>query len=512
MAIPLAVSPGTLTPGVYLVVDLLAGAASPSSGVLRIALLGGRSSVGTLTLDTEVRAGGGVDTAATAFGQGTPAHLAAKQLYARFPAAQVDFAAPILGAGLGTLTITFAGVPSANQNVLLDIMGREIAFAWLVGESVGDIQTKCVTAINELDDDLFATAVAGGGAGEVDINAKFAGNEGDDILVSAVFGAAQTGSETLVGAATPTLLAGGTTDPDYANVLAAIAGKEYAMILPCLSNADMGNVATENNFNKCIDHIELIDSGLDAKLQQVTAGMTTTIALASAMTIHANGGKNSPVGECMLCINGRGLPAELGGREVGGWLKETSLDPAANRIGEDMSSYIGAVDVDADRPTTAESESALGAGVSLISYTAGGTAILLRAITTHSQTDAGAPDRRLLDIQNVSATYIVTRDLRSALPQEFPNAKITQDTEAGEDPPPKGVIEERDIKAFIVSRLRFWQGEGVITRASLDAAIAGGTLIVQINASDSTQVDIVLPFSIVPPLAKFGLAVQRVPN
>ena len=92
------------------------------------------------------------------------------------------------------------------------------------------------------------------------------------------------------------------------------------------------------------------------------------------------------------------------------------------------------------------------------------------------------------------------------------NAKITKDIAPGEDPPPKGVIEERDIKAFVISRLRFWQTQGVITKQSLDTAINGGTLIVEVNAQDETQVDIVLPFSIVPPLAKFGVVVQRVPN
>ena len=72
-----------------------------------------------------------------------------------------------------------------------------------------------------------------------------------------------------------------------------------------------------------------------------------------------------------------------------------------------------------------------------------------------------------------------------------------------------GVIEERDIKAFVIGRLRLFQAAGVVTKASLDTAIESGTLIVQVNALDSTQVDIVLPFSIVPPLAKFGVVMGR---
>ena len=511
MAIPIAVGPGQLTPGLYLIVDLLAGAASPGTGTLRVALMANKSSAGTLTEDTEVRAGGGETTAQVAFGIGTVGALAAKQIYDVFPAAVVDFIAPAVGAGLATLDLTAAGSPTSNTSVLLDVMGREFEVAWLSGESADDIKDKIIAAINQRSAELACVA-SSGGVGIVQIDSKVLGNVGNDIKVSAVLSVAQTGTETFVGAVVPTPLAGGTTDSDFTTALSNLEGREYPYIMPCLSNTDVANVSTQNNYSKTIDHINNFNTGLDAKLEQVVAGITTTIALATAATPAANGAQNDPTGELILCINGRGLPGELGGREVGGWLLGLSTDPAVNRIGEDMSSYIGAVDLIADSPTVAQSETALGNGVALVGYTAQGIEVLVRPVTTHSQDATGAPDRRLLDAQNVAATYIVARDIRSALPAEFPNAKLVKDTEPGEDPPPKGVIEERDIKAFVISRLRFFQAQGVITKQSLDTAIDGGTLIVQVNDSDASQVDIVLPFSIVPPLAKFGVVVQRVPN
>lgn len=511
MAIPLAVGPGQLTPGLYLVVDLLAGAASPGTGTLRVALMATQSSAGDLTDDIEVRAGGGEVTAQTAFGIGSVGALAAKQIYDVFPAAVLDFISPTAGAGLGTLDLTAAGVPTSNTSVLVDVMGREFEVAWLAAETADDIKTKIIDAINQRTE-VLACVASSGGVGIVQIDSKVVGNIGNDIKVSAVLSLAQTGSETFTGALVPTPLAGGTTDPDFTTALSNLEGREYAYILPCLSNADAGNVSTQNNMSKTVDHINNFNTGLNAKLEQVIVGITTTIALATAASAAANGAQNDVTGELILCVNGRGLPGELGGREVGGWLLGLSTDPAVNRIGEDMSSYIGAVDLIADTPTAAQSETALGNGVALIGYTAQGLEVLVRPVTTHSQDATGAPDLRLLDAQNVAATYIISRDLRSALPAEFPNAKIVKDTEPGADPPPKGVIEERDIKAFVISRLRFWQAQGVITKASLDTAINGGTLIVEVNATDATQVDIVLPFSIVPPLAKFGVVVQRVPN
>ncbi len=511
MAIPIAVAPSVLTPGLYLIVDLLAGAASPSTGQLRVVLMASKSSAGDLTNDTEVRAGGGAVTAQTAFGIGTVGALAAQQLYDVFPAAQVDFMSPAPGSGLATIDLTASGTPTGNNAVLFDIMGREFTVSWLIAETADEFKDKAVAAINQRTAELACTAVDGG-VGIIEINSKVAGNLGNDIKVQAVLQSAATGSEAIAGAATPSPLVGGTTDPDFATALSNLEGKEYPYFLPCLSNVDAANVATQSNSAKTIAHINGHNTGLNAKLEQVVVGITTTIALATAASSAANSMGNDPVGELILCVNGRGLPGELAGREVGGWLLGLSNDPAVNRIGEDMSSYIGAVDKIADLITPAQSETALGNGVSIINYNAQNQEVLVRAITTHSQDSTGAPDLRLLDAQQVAGTYIVARDIRSALPAEFPNAKIVKDIEAGEDPPPKGVIEERDIKAFIITRLRFWQAQGVITKKSLDTAIDDGTLIVQVNDSDATQVDIVMPFSIVPPLAKFGVVAQRVPN
>ena len=359
---------------------------------------------------------------------------------------------------------------------------------------------------------MLAVTGSTGSAGVLTITSKVAGNIGEDVTVKMKLRDTQTSTETCTGATTYTALSGASADPDLTNALAAIQGTEYAFITATLSNADVATVASTNNVNRIDDHIATYNSGLSAKLQQWCIGYTGSISSAVATAADADSGNNSQVGQLVCCVNGRGLPCQLAGREIGGMLKAYSLDPAANRIGELFDGYEGSGDVNADRPTAAESESAIGGGVSLISYTPQGALIMMRPITTHSLDSTGGVDRRLLDIQNVVATYIVARDIRSALPQEFAGAKISPDLEAGDDPLPPGVTEERDIKAFCISRLRFWQRKGVVDRASLDTAVTEGTLIVQVNESDPTQVDIILPFSIVQPLAKMGVVVQRVPN
>jgi phage tail sheath gpL-like len=504
MPIPTAVASSILTPGIYISVNLLSGAASPGAGLLKILLLSPKAASGDLVVDVEVRAGGGPDTAGTAFGIGTPGHLAAKQIYNEYPAAQVYFAAPTAGATASTLNVTASGTPTGNNSVHFDIMGREFDVAWNAGESADTFKARAIAEINSRTADLAVTA-SSGGVGIVTLTGKVLGNISKDILVKATLNLAATGTEAMAGALTATALSGGTTDPTFTTMLAAAAGTEYAYIAICTSNTDSETAAGTGNVAKVVTHINTYNSGLNASLQQGITATTKTQANAKAAAI----GRNSPVLQHVHCLNGRSLPCEFVGREVGGRVAAESIDPSANRIGEVFDGVYASANPTADKPTAAISEDALGNGLSLIGYNAVGQAVMLRPITTYSVDSSGAPDRRLLDVQNVSATYAVVRDLRGALPIEFAKAKIAKDSAPGDEPPAAGVTEERDIKAFVISRLRFWQREGVIQKATLDAVIADGSLIVQVNASDSTQVDIVIPMRIVQPLAKIGVVAQR---
>jgi len=513
MAVPVAVAPSVLTPGVYLTVDLLAGTSSPSTGVLRVALMAPKSSVGDLTVDTEVRAGTGEASANTAFGVGTVGHLGAKGIYSKFPAAQVDFIAPTAGTGTATLDLTLSGVPTSDNIISLDVMGREFEVSWPAAATADATKTDVINAILQRTDDLACTA-SSGGVGVVTVDSKGLGGVGEDILIKASIKEAVSGTEAIAGAATHTPLAAVTTDPDFTTALASISGREYHYIVTCLSNQDIDAIGGTNNAGRAITHVDSLNTGLNSKLQQVIAGYTgSTVATAVLSALDADSFGNSEKAEMIMAINGRGLPGELAGRECGGRLAAISVDPAANRIGELLDGYVGSHDEIADDPTASESEAGLGGGVSLVGFTAQGAERLIRAVTTHSQDDAGGADRRLLDTQNVDAEYIVARDIRDNIALEFPQAKITKDKAAGEDPPPPGVVEERDIKGWVTSRLRSWEKAGVVEKAALDAAILpGGGLIVQVNASDATQVDIVLPKKIIQPLAKFGIVSQRLPS
>lgn len=525
MTTSLAVGPGVLTPGLYLTVDLLAGAGTGTAIELKTLLIAPVNNSqdediypdGDLDIDnTEVRRGTGPESAAKAFGVGSSGHLAAIQIYGQSPGAIVDFlGTPSVEGSDAELAVILVGVPEVANTIFIDIAGRKFSVVWPAGTDFTLMGQVLADAINQKTADLPVYATISGLDDQLLIIAKDYGLYGNDVLVNFRLDHAPEGGGTeeitLLEPNTYYPLEGGLGAPDLSDIMFKVETTEYAFIVPVLSNEDIDDEL--GGVSEVRSHIGRFNSGLNAKLQQMIVAQTwDSISAMKTVATSVDSFANVVYGQLVHCINGRSLPGEFAGREVGGWLAALPVDPAVNRIGEQYLEINGAFDLFENTPTGSQTEDALGGGVSIVSYTAQGIPIIVRPITTHCQDAFGGPDRRCLDAQFVSATYIVARDLRSAIPAQFPNAKITPDIPIGEDPPPRGVIEERDIKGFIITRLRKWQNNGVITKASLDASIADGTLSVKVNSDDATQVDIFLPFKIVPPLAKFGVVVNRVPS
>jgi phage tail sheath gpL-like len=455
-------------------------------------------------VDTEIRVGGGPDTASTAFGPGSPGHLAAIQVYNKNPGAVIDFGAPTAGATASTLNLTASGVPTSDTSVNFLIAGRSIDVLWFASETADTFKARAITYINARNNDVPVIA-SSGGTGVVTLTGKVLGNISLDIKVKAALNATVTGTEAITGG-TLAALAGGTTDPDFTLITGAAAGTEYHYILLCLSNTDAVLTSASANAKRVRNIINNLNFGLNAKLQMFVVGSTASVASTKAGSVASN----ADVGEWIVAPNMLSLPCELGAREVAGRLAAVSIDPAANRIGEILDGLYPPLVIQAERVTTPTSEDALGNGVSIVSYNQSGDPFLIRAVTSYSVDSAGAADRRLLDTQNVDASYIVTRDIRDNLPKQFPNAKITKDAPSDSDPDPvEGVLEERDIKSWVVGRLRTWVTLGVLDRTKLETAITDGSLIVQVDPSDETQVDYVLPFKIVKGLAKHSVVAQR---
>ena len=503
MSFPLAVAPSVKSPGLFLEVDLTAGQSSPGSAARKALLIGGKSSAGTITADTElIEAVAGEQAVSGYLGPGMPGHLAAKALFAEYGLAQVDLVCPLEATGVAAAqTITFAsGPPTVAWTVTAYIAGRPIQITWAAGETDTAGGDKLEAAINaEVDLPVTAANVAG----VVTLTAKAKGTWGNDVKCRVTYEDGTTGTVTAGGAT----LASGTTEFSVTNVLALITGREYDLICLATSNADAEDGGGTSNPGLVKAHMNSLDSGAEAKLQQLVVGATGTIATTKAGTDAMNHGPS----EYIYAQNALALPAEWCGAEVGARLREESSDVAANRIRMAYRATLYTVDdVSADALTAPEVEDLLNNGITPVSYQSDGTPRPERPITTYHLDASSNPDDRVLDTSRVTGTYAVAKDLRVVLPREFEGAKLSEDLDGVGDELPPGVVEVKDIKSFINSRIRFWISLGVVQAAPYEEALANGTYIVRVNPSDASQCDIVLPVKIVPPLAKFSVVVQHV--
>lgn len=500
MGIELAVSPSTKTPGLYLSVNLLSGASTPGGAPLRALLIAPKSSSGSATTDTLYAAVSGPDAVKELAGPGTQAHLAAVRAFGRYGLLALDYIAPPASAGVAaTGTVTLGGSVTEAMTITVTIKGVPITYSWAPGVTPTQAATAFASLINAATDSVPVTASPS--SGTITVTAKYAGTWGNDIKLTGSLANGAGGTIAVVA------MASGTLEPDIAAALTMVSVKEYPIIVYCASNADAVDAGGTSNVSKLKSHILLYNSGLDAKLQ------TAIVASTSASTSGPKAGAvkiNDGTVQHIYCQNAQELPCEFAAFEMADRILREGLEYGnPNRIGTVYEGFLGAVDKVADQPSAATIEDLLNNGISPISYTAQEDCCIVAPITTHSQDTSGNPDFRIFYVTEVTAAYTVARDLRTAIPQEFYQVRVMKDQPPGGEPLPPKTVEERDIKAFDITRLRFFQSKGTIRKDRLDEAIANGTLIVQVDASDPSQVDHVIPLSIVKPLAKHSVVAQK---
>lgn len=503
MSLPKAVTSSTKTPGFYLRINLLAGAANPGTAALVGLLIGQKNAAdGNITAQTEVRQCFGPDDVKTALGEGSPGHLAAIQMFRAFGKLKLYVVAPTASAGAtATGTLTLSGTPTTRCDFVIDIAGRQIGtFSWSVGESVAAARGRLVSFINQMRP--LPVIASAGGTGEVTLTAKSAGPWGNDItygwkLLAGSGGAIASAAATLTG---------GTTEFNITTVLDLVKTKEYAAIGLATSNADATDNTTSSNAERLMTHIETYKEGLGALLQYGFVGHTGTITNVKAGAI----GRNAVDMTYAFMQNAQSLPAELMGWELGDAMNWYSQRANYNRIGNRAPGIYGSKDEPADRLTFNESEDLLSNGVTPYDFAPNSTEIALVApITTHSLDSASAPDYRAYYQSDTWGQNEIARYFRTALPQEFPNCSITEDLPPGDDELPPGVVERKDVYNFVLSGMRSFGRRGIADKVDLEASIADGSLAVEIDEDDTSQVNIFVPDKIVKPLAKFSAVFHK---
>lgn len=505
MGAPLAVDPSNPRPGLALSVQLLRGASSPGLAGLRAVIVSPPATVtGNIVVGTEVRTVYSKEDVETAAGRGL-AYFAFQALVANYPAALVDLVVCAESAGAAAAgALTFTGAPTVNCSWRVYVMGVAFDLYWNVGETTTQARDNNFPRVNAKGTDLFVIATAGA-AGVITLTARSKGTPGNDVTLRVVQLSGAGGVLTPSGAK----LTGGTTEVDMTTALASLA-KEYDYILPCVSNIDAQTSGGSTNPARVATHIDANLTGFSSRLQQAVYGSSGSIASAKVGAIA----RNHTNLEHYLSVNDESLPCELAAAELGDRMRRRAKESNANRVLQPLKRIRGSSDVNADQPTDPEVIDALTNGVTLQGYAANGDPIVLRSVTTHSQDTLGNPDKRCFDVNEVDALYDYAKDLRAAVPQEFMSpdgqVKVAKNRKEGDEPNPEGVVEERDVKAFVIRRtLSFWVPKGVIDGVKFQAAVDDGSLIVEVDAADANQVDIFIPAVAFKILAKFSLVIAK---
>jgi phage tail sheath gpL-like len=509
MSAPKAMASSIRSPGFYLLINLLAGASNPGTSPLLALLIAQVVGSGDITVDTEVRRCADADAVAVALGEGSPGHLAAIQMFAAYGSLLLDVVAPTAATGAAaTITLTISGTPTDENQFQVDLAGRKSdIISWAVGESIATFRSRAIGIINAMRTDLGrallpVTASAGTGGGDLDLDADAHGTWGNDFTV----GITRIRGSGGVFTAPAANLSGGTGEFNITTALGSVAVTEYAAIGLATSNADATDATSSSNAERLQLHLEEKKSGLDALLQYGFIGHTGSIANVKAGAIGRNGVDMTYA----YAQNAQSLPAELMGWELGDAMRWYQLRPSYNRIANPAPYILGAKSRTADKLLGTEREDLLMNGVTPYDFAPVGTGIVLVApITTHSLDSGGNNDTRAYYQLETWTFNAVGRDLRTAVPQEFPNASITADLPANADALPEGVVERRDVYAFVVERLRSLARLGWLQTVYLEQVIASGELIVEIDEQDESQVNIFIPSRAVKPLAKFSGVIHK---
>ncbi len=504
MTAPLAVSTGNPYPGIHLKVDLLRGSVSAGIPGLRACIISPRETgQGTMAVNAVEPVFSEQDVR-DKIGRGL-GYFAYKALFAHDKEAVVDLIRCSDSAGAtATQTLTFTGTPTSNCGWILDISGHEVEIEWAVGVTDDDAAIDNAARINAIGDRLYC--IASTLSEVITLTARAAGPAGNDVKLSLRQVRGTGGTLTLGGAS----LAGGTTEIDMTAALAAAQVKEYDYILLCMSQADSVSASASSNPARLQTHIGGLLDGINAKLQQGVYASTSTRTTAATNT----SARNSTNLQHVCFQNTRDLPCEVAAAEIGDRMKRRRRESNANRVNQPLKYLRGAADKVANTPTDTQFTASTNLGVTNYGYDASGNPVCIRPITTYHKDGSGNQDRRCFDVNEVDTIYDYVKDLRTALPAEFmapdEQVKVMRDRKPGDDPLPENTVEERDIKAFIVARtISFWVPKGAIQGPAFEQSVADGSLIVEVNDTDETQVDIFIPAKAVKILAKLGLFVAK---
>ena len=511
MAVEKAVASSSVVPGTYTTVNLKGGARSPGAAALRAIVMCPLAASGaSMSADTITTSVADAETVAALVGRGTPGHLFAVAFFAENKTGQLDIAAAAAGGGVtATATAALTGTITEEMTVRSTIAGRVVETNWAAGEAGSVAAARHATKLNDVKRELGLptdhSTQASPNDHIIDIDAAAAGLYGNDILAKVELIGGAGGTVTM--SPTTGYLATGTLEPDYAALRGLIDTTKYDYIAMCVSNTEAALVTAGTNPADLKTHITAMNSGLNASQQNGIYGCT---GLQSAALTGADA-HNFEWMECVHAHKMQSLGCEFAGAECGQRMRERALYPAKNRIKMKYRARLYGVVTDTDKLGETELSTGILGGLTEVVQSNDGSLSPARPVTTYHEDSDGNADGRVRDTTIPDGMAHVVEDLEVYVADEFSGKNVVEDQPAGSPPINNvNVVEVGDIRAAVEGRMELHIGAGVVNRASFEASVTDGTFAVEIDDTDRTQVNMVIPFKIVNVHAKTGIVAKHV--
>lgn len=461
------IPPNLRVPFIYAEIDSSNAVTGPSLMPFRVLACGQKLAAGTQAELVPVRITS-KEQAATLFGAGSmlaqicASYIKGDSMTELMAMAVDDDAAGV--AATGSVAIT--GQATAAGTLCLYIGGRKVKAAVASGDQASAVATALAAAINALAD-CPCTATAN--LGTVTITARHKGLLGNGIDLRLNY----YGEETPAGiAAAITAMSGGTTNPDAAEVIAAMGDEHYNVIVWPWTDAES---------------LTAIEAELASRWTalRMVEGLAVSAAVGSHATLGTLGDSRNSKHLCIMHAHGvPSLPWELAGAVAAVMAYNGNIDPA--RPFQTLPLYGILPPAKADRFTLQENNLLLFDGISTFSVDAGGVVRVQRIITTYKTSPAGADDVAYLDVTTPLTLSYLRYDFRSMMLRKYPRHKLADDGKYGVGQP---IMTPKLGKAEAIAWARAKEEQGLMENIDTFAA----NLVVERNGPDRNRLDFYLP-------------------
>lgn len=331
------------------------------------------------------------DAVGSAYGFGSPLHLAALQLL------------PINGDGVGSIPVTFypledaatgvvstgsiapSGTGTANASYVVRVNNiLSNAFVIETGDTVASVTAKVTTAINAVKE---MPIIAADNTTDVGVTSKWKGTSANDIVIEVV----GTGSGITFAVTQPT---GGLVNPDVDTALSQVGDVWESLFLNCMEVADTGTLDKFSTFG------EGRWGALTRKPAIAFVGNTeTTVAAATAVS---DARRTDRTNSQLVSPGSKELPLVVAARQLARIAVVANNNPPRDYGSQDATGLTPGAD--GDQWTYADRDQAVKAGSSTIEVK-DGVVNLSDTVTFYHPTDQTIPPYRfvvdIVKIQNL---------------------------------------------------------------------------------------------------------------